>query len=159
MDLLSIETIGTLTSTALIVVALYIMYLNNKAQNSAISAMSDATVNAIAGAFTTSLQTIQKSTDDQRALHKKEMAEIREEMTRDRKEHEEEIETERKERHEEVSALKKRVGDLESEVQEKDKRIKSLEDENAQLKTEIERLKGQLNGKQDKEKAVNAKKA
>lgn len=167
MDLLNFESIANLTAAALVVVALYIMHLNNKAQNLAISAMSDATVKAISTAFTASLDTIQKSNDDQRALHKmemsehkKEMSEIRSDMERDRKEHDAEIAAERKERHEEVTGLKKRVGDLECEVDEKDKRIKSLETENAQLKAEIERLKGELNGKQDKqEEAGDAKKA
>lgn len=157
MDLLNIEAVANLTAAALVVVALYIMHLNNKAQNSAISAMSDATVKAIAGAFTSSLNTIQQSMSDQRLIHKQEIGELREEMARDRKEHDEEIDKERKERHEEVAALRKRVGDLECEVEEKDKRIKSLETENTQLKAEIERLKGQLNGKQDKDKIDDKK--
>lgn len=140
MDLLNIEAIANLTAAALVVVALYIMHLNNKAQNSAISAMSDATVKAIAGAFTSSLNTIQQSMSDQRIIHKQEIGELREEMARDRKEYDKE-----------VSALKKRIDDLECEVEEKDKRIKSLETENTQLKAEIERMKGRLNDKQDKD--------
>lgn len=158
-DAFNFEAFAQLSAAALVVVALIVMYLSNKAQNAAISAMSDASVKAVASSFKTTLDILTRANDDQRSLHQKEIAELRAEMASERKERDEEIATEKKERHEEVAALTKRVGDLESEVQKRDKRIKTLEDENAQLKSEIERLKGELNGKQDKEKAVNEKAA
>jgi peptidoglycan hydrolase CwlO-like protein len=138
-NLINIDTLLQLGTGALLVVALVIVYYSNKSKDTAMATVLQTSIGTVSSIMQSSIATLEKAQEGQRLFYQAKVDDLFKELI-----------SERQERKQEVSALQKRITDLECEVKEKDERIANQEDKITELEAEVLRLRGLLNGKQDK---------